>query len=95
MSDYYMYQESVLVQYHCTENFPQQSNSTRETMNKGAFCKDMQKFVCRHKTAREIRTLRVSLSLCPNKNAILTVELYKLSKLYLLAQVFLIAARAS
>lgn len=42
-----------------------------------------------------IPTLSVSLSLCPSKNATFTVELYKLSKLYLLAQVLLMAARAS
>lgn len=42
-----------------------------------------------------ILTLSVSLSLCPSKNVTFTVELYKLSKLYLFAQVLLIAMRAS
>lgn len=44
---------------------------------------------------QRILTLSVSLSLFPSRNAIFTVELYKLSKLYLLAQVLLIAVRAS
>jgi len=89
-SNYCMYQENVLVWYHYIENFPRRLYSRSD---KSKNCREIISHYARLK--KDILTLSVSLSLCPNKNAIFTVELYKLSKLYLLAQVLLIAVRAS
>lgn len=70
-----MYRRNVLVQYHCTGNFLQQSNSRRNTTNDGML--DVPKNPYERKEQRETLTLSVSLSLCPSRNAIFTVELYK------------------